>query len=98
MPKTPDCILGTKAHHFVLIGDKRGNLQRQCAHCKLDLRQVASLNQATAMAIVIEAVLLLLHDSPDSDYDLMKRRLFDAARKAGLIPERSKEADDDDGS
>ena len=95
-PETPACILGTKAHHFVLIGDKRGNLHRQCAHCKLDPVQVGSLNQATAMAITIEAVILLLDDN--DDYDLIKRRLFDAAKRAGLIPaNRSKEADNDGG-
>lgn len=77
-------------------GSPSGALTKSCMTCKLNEQQIASLNQATAMAITIEAVLLLLDDN--DDYDLMKRRLFDAARAAGLIPERSKEADDDDGS
>ncbi len=93
MPKTPDCILGKKDHSFVLIGDKRGNLQRKCAICKLTPTDLASLNQMTAEAITVEAVLLLLDANPD--FDVLKQRLFDAARTAGIIPDRLKEADDD---
>ncbi len=96
MPTAPDCILGTKEHHFVHVISPGGNMVQTCIGCKLDPKQVAAMNQATAMALTIEAVILLLNDNPD--YELMKHRLFNAAKNAGLVPDRSKEADDDDGS
>lgn len=102
MTETPACVLGEKSHKMVLV-TVGGNLIRKCLFCKLDERQIASMNQATAMALTIESVLLLLDDSasPDSKlgevevYEKMKLRLFNAGRLAGLIPERSKEDDDD---
>ena len=90
---TPACILGEKDHHFVLVATQGGNMTRTCIGCKLDPKQVAAMNQATAMALTIEAVILLLDDNPD--YELMKQRLFNAAKNAGLVPDRSKETDDD---
>ena len=101
MSDTPLCVLGKKDHHFVLVASPSGNLTRTCIGCKLDPQQVAGMNQATAIALTIEAVILLLDQDPnDADqgvYLTMKQRLFNAAKAAGLI-ERSKEADDDDGS